>query len=108
MELTENAQALLHAMDEAAQSHAMQRGRGHSIIHEDKVGGLGPNRPEAGDYFPDDTGAAEYEAAVKAWEQHPIRSAIVELNAAGLDIRVSAGETDRYIQAAGRMFSKAA
>lgn len=78
VDLTPDAQALLGAMDDAAQRHAANPkwSRGYSTIHESQVGGL---------------------AAVQG--------AIDELSAAGLDIRVSAGGHDRYINAVGRVFS---
>lgn len=79
--LSDEAAALLGAMDDAAQRHASNPKwkRGHSMIHEKSVGGVAAVQP-----------------------------AIDELNGLGMDIRVSAGGEDRMIVAAGRIFSATA
>lgn len=107
MELSSEAQQLLGAMDEAAQNHAQKAGRGYSMIHEDRIGGLGPNEPLPASYTNDDTGAQRYADDLAKFEAHPKRKAIAELISAGLDIAVSAGGESRMIQARGRMFSRA-
>jgi hypothetical protein len=77
-----DAQALIEQLEATAQQSLATRGFGYAQIREEAVGGLGPNPPADPDV---------------EWEPSAVRLAVDELRAAGVDIRVSGGESMRMI-----------
>lgn len=104
--LSPNAQSLYATLTNAAQIAAQSRGVGYAQIHEDSVGGLGPEMPvkpsdELDGNDPDAQAkhveaTKRYEAALDRYMHGP-RAAIEELQGAGVDIHFSAGSFNRYI-----------
>ncbi len=89
------AQAIEEALKDAASRSVAERGVGHAFIHEDMIGGLGPNPPL------DPEKLAEYVPSAN-------RAAIDELRSHGYDIGVSKGSHDRFIQIRGARFARQA
>lgn len=110
-EFSPTAQALITALQTEAQTAAAARGAGWAQVHEDRVGGLGPEHPGLEpvpqSFEGNEEGAAAFKTAIdehaKALQRYERgnRAAIDEIKAAGYAISFSGGDSDRFISLDG-------
>lgn len=98
--LSEGAQTLYMALEQAAHHSAVSRGVGYGHIHEDTVGGFGAPEPYVQN--PATPTDADKQARID-WEEgwNDTRAAFEELRADGRPVSISGGERDRFIAYAG-------